>query len=409
MSFPDDKHSRRCSLCAKFLRQERLNVYDFNAEPLAAECPYYQLQQGLIELSLGPEPSRWRQAIDWEPISSNNIGYLQFDNIGYVARMRSHDYTYEYWDVYLEPGSVALPGFAYAAEPGDYHDSPEALAFVEQCRYTCKRNHPDCQYEDTARILPPRLIRVDEQRLVLIDSAVLPKDSKPAAISGVASKNWWQGESYVAGHWDNGAFISQLRWSPDLRLEADFCDEHALSGAPSWSWLSITQPVVWNMGEDNDLDFISEIYIVEIDVMPSGPDPFGSFVTPGKLIPRARLLDATLRCQQQARKSQLAPIYECTVHHNGETHPVAGVDLRPGTMASVKLFPIEVTRDEFNSFALILSPVRGALLATMPMYERVGHVSIDRYERKRWGGVDHGDEIMQEALAVAEHSIFCIV
>jgi len=21
-----------------------------------------------------------------------------------VARMRSHDYTYEYWDVYLEPG-----------------------------------------------------------------------------------------------------------------------------------------------------------------------------------------------------------------------------------------------------------------------------------------------------------------
>jgi len=96
MSFPDDSHSRRCSLCAKFLGRERLKVYDSNAEPLAAGCPYYQPQQGLIELSLGPEPSRWRQAIDWEPIPSNDPGY--------VARMRSHDYTYEYWDVYLEPG-----------------------------------------------------------------------------------------------------------------------------------------------------------------------------------------------------------------------------------------------------------------------------------------------------------------
>lgn len=105
MLFPDDNHSRRCSLCAKFLRRERLNVYDFNAEPLAAGCPYYQLQQGLIELSLGPEPSRWRQAIDWEPIPSNDTGY--------VARMRSHDYTYEYWDVYLEPGKCgAIASFS---------------------------------------------------------------------------------------------------------------------------------------------------------------------------------------------------------------------------------------------------------------------------------------------------------
>ena len=188
------------------------------------------------------------------------------------------------------------------------------------------------------------------------------------------------------------------------------------------------------MGGDNDLDSISEIHIVEIDVEPSGPGPFGAFVTPGKLVLRARLLDATLRCQQQARESQLPPIYECMVHHNGEAHPVAGVSvdthlelvsadgvrrwtrqctkssnyLRPGSLASVKLFPIEVTRDEFNSFALILSPVQGASHETMPAYERVGHVSIDRYERGRRGGFDHGDGCMQEALAKAEHGIFCI-
>ena len=77
--------------------------------------------------------------------------------------------------------------------------------------------------------------------------------------------------------------------------------------------------------------------------------------------------------------------------------------------AILKLFPIEVTRDEFNSFALILSPVQGASHEAMPAYERVGHVSIDRFERKRRGGVDHGDECMQRALATAEHGLFCIV
>ena len=553
-----------------------------------------------------------------------------------------------------------MPGLACAAEPGDYHHSPEAFAFVERCKDICKRKHLVCQLENTERVLPPRLIRVDEYRLVLIDSVALPKDStyvalsycwgngmslcttkktmasirkgipleslppvlldaaevtkklgekyiwidrlciqqdnaidwqenasimarifeqaeltigavssasvdesflrplneehrngrsslavqwpdtcrdrfrdirvrvrskaldisytddmkphleplqdvypldtrgwtyqerylsrrnirylphqiawecytaqylekypfdtldpaprdewqqsvqnftrrlltfatdRPAAISGVASKNWWRGEPYVAGHWDNGAFISQLRWSPELRLGANFCDEHALSGAPSWSWLSVTHPIVWRMGEDNDLEFISEIHIVEIYVEPSGPDPFGAFVTPGKLVLRARLLDARLRCQQQAQKSHLPPVYECIVHRNGVAHPVAGVSvdthleivaadgmtrwtrqctkdasyLRPGTIASVKLFPIEVTRDEFNSFALILSPIPGVLDGSMPMYERVGHVSIDRYERKRRGGVDRGDEFMQEALAKSEHEVFCIV
>ena len=553
-----------------------------------------------------------------------------------------------------------MPGLAYAVEPADYHHSPEAFAFIERCRDICKREHIDCRCEDTERSLPPRLIRIDEHRLVLVDSVVLPKDSRyvalsycwgkgmslcttkrtiasfrkgialedlppvlsdaaevtrklgekyiwidrlciqqdnaldwqenasimarifeqaeltigavssasvdesflrplnqehrngrsslaitwpntcrdrfrdicvrvrskaldisytddmkpyheplqdmypldtrgwtyqerflsrrnirylphqiawecytanylekypfdtldptprdewqqsvqnftkrlltfatdrPAAISGVASKNWWRGEPYVAGHWDNGAFISPLRWSPERRLGANFCDEHALSGAPSWSWLSITQPVVWNMGEDSDLEFISEIHIVEIDVEPSGPDPFGAFVTPGKFVLKARLLDATLRCQQQARESQLPPVYECMVHHNSEAHPVAGVSvdthlkvvtadgvrrwtrqctkdssyLRPGSVASVKLFPIEVTRDEFNSFALILSPVQGSSHETMPAYERVGHVSIDRFERKRRGGVDNGDKCMQRALATAEHGLFCIV
>ena len=105
--------SQRCCLCAKFFRQERLEVYDFNAEPLAAEFPYYQLQQGLIDFSLRPGPSRWRQAIDLEPILSNNIGHLQFDSIVYVARIRSYDYTYEYWDVYLEPDKGGATAFLY--------------------------------------------------------------------------------------------------------------------------------------------------------------------------------------------------------------------------------------------------------------------------------------------------------
>jgi hypothetical protein len=265
-------------------------------------------------------------------------------------------------------------------------------------------------------------------------SLTFPTDG-PAAISGVASKIWWRDESYFAGHWDNGAFLSQLRWSPERRSGADFCDEYALSGAPSWSWLSITQPIVWNMGDDPDVEFISEIYIVEIDVAPSGPDPFGAFVSPGKLVLRARLLDATLCCQQQTRNSHSPPVYECTVRHDGEAHSVDGVTvdthlelvtadnarrwtrqttkdaghIRPGSAALVKLFPIEVTRYEFNSFALILSPVQEALYGSMPMYERVGHVSIDRYERGRRGGFDHGDGCMQEALAEAEHGIFCIV
>ena len=138
---------------------------------------------------------------------------------------------------------------------------------------------------------------------------------------------------------------------------------------------------------------------------------------------------------RQCFARHLPPVYECTVRHNGEAHPVADVSadthlelvtaddvirwvwqstkdtgyLRPGSVASVKLFPVEVIRYEFNSFALILSPVKGALHGSMPIYERVGHVSLDRYERGRRGGFDHGDGCMQEALAEAEHDIFCIV
>lgn len=554
-----------------------------------------------------------------------------------------------------------MPGLAYAAEPGNYHYSPEAFDFVERCWEMCKSNHPNCRHDDKERVLPPRLIRIDEHSLVLIDSETLPKYSRylalsycwgkgrslcttrrtiasfrkgiafedlppvlldaaevtrelgekyiwidrlciqqdnpldwqenasimarifeqaeltigavssasvdesflrplneehrngrpslavqwsntcrdrfkdicirvrskaldisytddmrphheslqdvypldtrgwtyqerylsrrnvrylphqiawecytaqylekypfdtlkpaprdewqqsvqnftrrsltfptdrPAAISGVASKNWWRDEPYVAGHWDNGAFISQLRWSPDQRLVANFCDEYAMSGAPSWSWLSVTQPIIWNMGEDNDVDFISEIHIIEIDVVPSGPDPFAAFVAPGRLVLRARLLDATLRCQQQTPKSHSPPVYECTIQHNGEAQPLAGVSVdtcleldttaddvrrwtrqttkdagyfRPGGAASVKLFPIEATEYEFNSFALILSPVQEASHGTMPMYERVGYVSIDRYERRRRGGFDRGDVRMQKALNKAEHDVFCIV
>lgn len=265
-------------------------------------------------------------------------------------------------------------------------------------------------------------------------SLTFPTD-RIAAISGVASKNWWRDEPYVAGHWDNGAFISQLRWSPDQRLVANFCNEYAMSGAPSWSWLSVTQPIIWNMGEDNDLDFISEIHIIEIDVVPSGPDPFAAFVSPGRLVLRARLLDATLRCQQQTPKSHLPPVYECTIQHNGQAHPLAGVSvdtcleldttaddvrrwtrqttkdagyIQRGSAALVKLFPIETTRYEFYSFALILSPVQGASHGTMPMYERVGYVSIDRYERRRRGGFGRGGGYLQEALNKAEHE-FCIV
>ena len=62
------------------------------------------------------------------------------------------------------------------------------------------------------------------------------------------------------------------------------------------------------MGEDNDLEFVEGIHIEEIDVMPSGPDPFGAFLSPGKLVLRARLLNAALCCQQQAWELDMPPI-----------------------------------------------------------------------------------------------------
>jgi len=96
MSCWDTSHTRRCGLCAKFQSRQSLNVYDFEAEPLAAECPYYHLQQGLVELFLDPEPARWRVSIRWEPISCRDIGYM--------AAVSCRGHKYEYCDVYLEPG-----------------------------------------------------------------------------------------------------------------------------------------------------------------------------------------------------------------------------------------------------------------------------------------------------------------
>lgn len=136
------------------------------------------------------------------------------------------------------------------------------------------------------------------------------------------------------------------------------------------------------MGDDHDVEFISEIYIVEMDVVLAEPNHFGASDSPGKLVLRARLMDATLRCQQQTRKSHSPQLHECTVRHNGKAHHVNGVSvgthlelvtadnvrrwtrqstkdaeyIRPGSAASVKLSLIEVARDELNSFALILSP-----------------------------------------------------
>jgi len=100
MAYLDTSHTRQCGICAKFRSRQRLNVYDFRTEPLAAECPYYHLQQGMIETFLDPEPARWSVRIRWEPIPS--------DSIGYMAVVSSHGRKYDYWDVYLEPGECSI-------------------------------------------------------------------------------------------------------------------------------------------------------------------------------------------------------------------------------------------------------------------------------------------------------------
>ena len=557
-------------------------------------------------------------------------------------------------------GSTALPGFAYADEPGDCHDSPEAFAFIQRCRNLCKTTHSICHGTSDARVLPPRLIRVEEHRLVLVDSVTLPwnsrylalsycwgkdrslcttsetmatfregiafeeippvlldaaevtrklgekyiwidrlcilqddpldwqqnasimasvyeqaeftvaavasasvkesflrplngkrqtegvslvvpwpdecrerfgdirarvrpkgpdvsynddmepyydieNDSYPldsrgwtyqerylsrrsvrylphqivwechtaqfqerypfdtlmpatldewqqsvqiftmrsltfatdrtAAISGVASR--WPSGGYAAGLWNDGNLLSQLRWSPNHQPGTKFSDHHSLGGAPSWSWLSLTQPIVWNLNSpDLDADFRltnrwePNIVLVDLDVVPSGPDRFGAVVLPGKLVLYARLLDATLCCQQQNQISPSPPKYKCTILHSGQAQYISGVavdthlelvttdnesrwtrqstrhkqHLRPGTDAAIKLFPMES-----DSFAMLLSPLHGNRHASMPMYERIGHISIDLYARGGQAGVYPSDNCMQEALYQARYLEFCIV
>jgi len=80
-------------------------------------------------------------------------------------------------------GSAALQGFAYADEPGDFHHSPEAFDFVKRCRDLCETTHFDCREIGGARALPPRLIRIEEDLLVLVDSVTIPKNTRYVALS----------------------------------------------------------------------------------------------------------------------------------------------------------------------------------------------------------------------------------
>jgi hypothetical protein len=67
-------------------------------------------------------------------------------------------------------GSEALPGLECVAEPGEFHHSLETFAFIDRCRKACKKDHQECQQNDTKRTLPPRLLRVEEHRFVLVDT-----------------------------------------------------------------------------------------------------------------------------------------------------------------------------------------------------------------------------------------------
>jgi hypothetical protein len=94
----DSNHAIRCSLCAKFAQREPVGADAFHdiPETLAAECPYYQLQQSLVELMLEPKPGRWRREVCWQP--------APWDRNTYVLEVRPLDYEQEYWNLYLEPG-----------------------------------------------------------------------------------------------------------------------------------------------------------------------------------------------------------------------------------------------------------------------------------------------------------------
>jgi hypothetical protein len=547
-------------------------------------------------------------------------------------------------------GSAPLPGFEYAAEPGDSHHSPEAFDFIERCRTTCNRTHSDCQRNRAERILPPRLIRVEKDRLVLIDSVGLPNNTKylalsycwgkgrslcttsetmasfqdgidfesvppllldaaevtrrlgeqyiwidrlciqqddpldwqenaaimariyeqsdltvaavtsisvdesflrpadgnhrdervslailwldeckeqfsdlyvrarrkgpdisytydnprhdaypldtrgwtfqerhlaqrsvrylphqiiwecstlkhmetfpfdrfgpetssgwehsvqkftkrslsyasdrAAAISGLAARHHrLTNERYLSGLWQNGAVISQLLWNQHQYPGTSFCEAHSIPGAPSWSWLSITQPIIWfqSGNKDKDKDYANTIQIVDIDVRSSVPNPFGDSALPGTIVLEAGLLDATLRCQQQKATSPSAPIYKCTIQHAGRTDfsNFVSVDthlelttkdnmarwqrvstrdlkdrqyLRPGSNAPIKLFAIATAKHKSFTFALMLSPLHGTSSATVPAYERIGQVLIDHHEGR-----------MPVALERPKRTTFCIV
>jgi hypothetical protein len=549
-------------------------------------------------------------------------------------------------------GSEPLPGLECVAEPGEFHHSPETFAFIDRCRKACKKDHQECQQNDTKRTLPPRLLRVEEHRFVLVDTDGLPKDlsylalsycwgsgrslcttsetvksfrdgidfgivpavlldaaevtrklgeeyiwidrlciqqddpvdwqqhalimariyeqaeltiaavtsssvhesflrpedkeprcerasravpwpskgkeqfgairirvrpkssdigywsskggqrlipidpypldcrgwtyqerylaqrsvryephqvvwecstaqilekfpsdmlppvtrqgwpssvqsftersltvatDRSAAISGLASRhNKNSNEAYLAGFWQNGTILSQLLWKATPASMGKFCEMHSLSGAPSWSWLSIAQHVVYGKGQDKDEDF-ANIELMEIDIRPSGPNIFGDVIWPGRLVMKAKLLDATLRCQQQNPASSKQPKYKCTVQYNGRAHSTdvsvdthlelvtenntkrwvrqKGMDsnyLRPGSIAPVKIIPFVTakwTKSSGNrSFAMVLSPLQRATQMSVPYYERMGLIEVA-----------YNDGRMRGAMDKAETATFCIV
>lgn len=258
---------------------------------------------------------------------------------------------------------------------------------------------------------------------------------RSAAISGLASRhNRLSGETYLAGLWENDAVLSQLLWEPNIpqiHLENSglkFCDAHSMSNAPSWSWLSVSQPVSWQIHQYNDSNF-PNLKILEINVKSSGPNIFGDVVSPARFVLEAKMLDATLTCRQQDPSSKTHPKYKCTIGHNGRSHSVndfipdthlelftaegesrwarkltsVAKYLRPGTHAPVKILSIEPAKrkklDSRNySFALILSAVMDMRRHTVPSYERIGHVYIS-----------DGDGRMHGATARAKSETFCIV
>jgi hypothetical protein len=102
MPCADGSHAARCGLCVKFAHREPVGTDAFQdiPETLAAECPYRQLQQSLVELMLEPKPGLWRRELCWQP--------APWDRNTYVLEVRPLEYEQEYWNVYLEPGEKSM-------------------------------------------------------------------------------------------------------------------------------------------------------------------------------------------------------------------------------------------------------------------------------------------------------------